>query len=96
MKTPKYPRTPMRNCLYCKHYNAVVNACNAPNAMSIATFNPDLTKDCPLFKWEKSETPEVNDKEFVEKYCVGTKCPYYRQTFNLCTRPSKCPFKEHN
>jgi hypothetical protein len=93
MKTPDYPTTPARNCLYCKHYNNSVNCCNAPNSISIAVFHPDYTQDCTLFKWDKSETPEIQDKNFIKEYCLGKKCPYFYETFKVCTRPSKCPYK---
>ena len=94
MKAPKYPRTPMRNCLYCKHYNPYANACSAPGVDKIAIFNPNPDIDCILFKYDKSETPKTNNKDFVAKYCIGTKCPYYYQKLDLCTRPSLCPYKD--
>jgi hypothetical protein len=92
MKQPKYPETPMRNCAYCRYFNQSANACSAPNSDKIAVFNRDNERDCILLKYEKSENPKVNSKEFVEKFCLGTKCPYYYKKFNLCTRPSLCPF----
>jgi|GEM_PF-6190184 len=93
MKKPKYPTTPMRNCQYCKHYNAKSNTCTAPKADQIANFNPRDDIDCWLLKYDKSEIPETNDVDFTETYCKGKKCPFYYSTLNLCTRPSKCPYK---
>ncbi len=93
MKDPKYPQTPMRNCLYCRHYNNSSNACSAPGSEKIAVFNPDFEKDCILLSYDKSENPKVNDFNFVKKFCIGKQCPYYYAKLNLCTRPSKCPYK---
>ena len=94
MKVPKYPKTPMRNCLYCKWYNSDANACSAPGAEKIAVFNPQDNRDCLLLRYDKTETPVVKEKSFVSKFCVGKKCPFYHQTLNLCTRPSKCPYAD--
>lgn len=93
MKPPKYQHTPMRNCAYCKHYNIKSNSCTAPGAERIANFNPRSDIDCWLFKYDKSENPEYNDAAFVEKFCKGTSCPFYYETANICTKPSKCPYK---
>ena len=94
MKIPKYPITPSRNCLYCRHYNSKSNTCTAPGSDKIANFNPRQDADCLLFKYEIKETPKENSGDFVKKYCIGTKCPLYYETSNLCTRPSKCPYTE--
>ena len=94
MKTPKYPKTPAINCLYCRHYNSKSNTCTAPSAEKIANFHPREDADCLLFKYEITETPKENSGDFVNKYCIGTKCPFYYKTVNMCTKPSKCPYKE--
>lgn len=94
MKEKKYPPTPGLNCMYCRWYNHVAFACSAPNSDKIAVFNPVKDKDCILLKYEKTENPKINSAAFVAEYCVGKKCPYYYKTINLCTRPSKCPYKE--
>jgi len=88
-----YPETPMRNCLYCRHYGAKANACNAPGAEKIAVFNPNEDADCILLKYDKIENPKINEPSFVAQYCIGKKCPYYFAKHNLCTRPSLCPYK---
>jgi len=91
-KMPQYPKTPMRNCLYCKHYNSKSNTCTAPNAEKIANFYSRDDVDCILFKYDIAETPKTSDPAFTKKFCVGKKCPFYYETLNLCTRPSKCPY----
>lgn len=82
----------MRNCLYCKYYNQTSNACTSPKSLELAIFNPQKDQDCRGLWWDKAENPVVKDEAFVNKYCKGTKCPYYFETNNICTRPSKCPF----
>jgi hypothetical protein len=94
MKDPKYPQTPMRNCYYCRWYNEKSVACSAPGVEKIAVFNPDEDKDCILLRYDKTENPKVSEPDFVSKYCVGKKCPFYYAKLNLCTRPSKCPYTE--
>jgi len=94
MKVPNYPKTPMRNCLYCRHYNSKSNTCTAPGAERVANFAPREDADCLLFKYEITEPPKENNGDFVERYCIGTKCPYYYLKSNICTRPSKCPYQE--
>lgn len=87
-------KTPQRNCLYCTFYNKKHNSCEHPRADTIATFKPDFSKDCPLFKFEKTEQPVEKPAAFVAEYCLGKKCGYYRQSVNICTRPSLCPWKD--
>jgi hypothetical protein len=93
MKDPKYPVTPMRNCLYCVWFNAKAVSCDHPRAQFIATFSPNQDKDCVLLSYDKSETPDVPDNAFAQKFCIGKKCPYYFAKSKLCTRPSLCPYK---
>jgi hypothetical protein len=97
MKVPNYPKTISRNCLYCRHYNAKSSTCTAPGGERIANFSPREDADCILFKYEIKEQPKENNGDFVAKYCIGTKCPLYFETANLCTAPSKCPYtKDEN
>jgi len=84
----------MRNCLYCNHFNKVAVSCDSPKAHLIATFNPNQEKDCILFKYDRTENPEVPEKLFAEKFCIGKKCPYYFASKRICTRPSLCPYKD--
>ena len=90
---PNYPTTPMKNCLYCFHYNDNSNSCTAPKAHLIANFNPNETRDCILLKYQKTENPNSPVKEFAEQFCIGKSCPYFYASKRLCTRPSLCPYK---
>lgn len=95
MKKQKKINTPQRNCLYCKHYNSLSNTCTAPRADLIMNFSPKKDADCILLKYDVTEKAEINSPDFVSEFCKGKKCPYYFETHNLCTRPSKCPYKEN-
>lgn len=85
----------MKNCLMsCQHYNEFSNTCTAPRADDIMTFNRNKMDDCPLYKFKLIESPQVNNENFVQSFCIGFQCPIYNAKSNVCTRPSKCPYKE--
>jgi len=94
---PKYPETPRRNCLYCFWYNQGSNACDNPKmSPQYTTFHKNEERDCLLLRFEKTENPEVPEKAFAQKFCIGQKCPYYYASKKLCTRPSLCPYKDED
>lgn len=93
-KDPKYPLTPMRNCMYCFWFNKGAVSCDNPKAVQIASFHQNADRDCILLSYEKSENPDIPNKPFAEKFCIGKKCPYYFASKRLCTRPTLCPYKD--